>query len=175
MLEKIQDYQNIIVCRSEIAAYEAGEQLSPQKTEDVSRYLAGKKAYEELCDSCIHFDSSEAAEYRKMLSSGEYSILVSWNSPFRPGAGVRFSCYPGKVFLASKAHDHGPFSTLEEAEKYIFQVEKADLDYCYENDEGETCFWHYAPSGEECSPPDFTMYGYQTVEGPSDYWWIEPV
>ena len=176
MLEKIQDYRNIIVYRSEIAEYEAGGgKLSPQRAEEVARYLAGKKAYKELCDSCIEFDSPEKEKYRNMLSTGEYSILVSWYSPFRPGADVGFSCYPGKVFLASKAYDHGPFTTLEEAEKYIFQAEKADLDSCWENDGGETCFWRINPDDEECSPPDFSMYGYRTVEGPSDYWWIEPI
>ena len=174
MLEKIKDYQNIIVYTREVDAFLAGEELSPQKADLVSRYLAGKKAFEELRDSCIHFDSPKKEEYRKILSNGDYSILVSWNSPFRPGAGIRFSCYPGAVFLASKAYDHGPFSSLEEAEDFIFRVEKADLDSCYE-DGGEVPFWHYAPSGEECSPPDFTQYGYRAVEGPSDYWWIEPV
>lgn len=174
MLKKIKDYQDIRVYNSEVAEYEAGGgKLSPERAEKVARYLAGQKAYKELCDSCIEFDSPEKEKFREMLSTGEYSILVSWYSPVRPGENVHFSCYPGKVFLASKAYDHGPFSSLEEAEDFIFRVEKADLDSCYE-DGGEVPFWHYAPSGKECSPPDFTKYGYRTVEGPSDYWWIEP-
>lgn len=123
----------------------------------------------------VEFDSPEKEKFREMLSTGEYSIFVSWYSPVRPCEKVHFSCYPGKVFLASKAYDHGPFTTLEDAEKYIFNTEKADLDRCFENEGGETCFWRINPDGEECSPPDFSMYGYRTVEGPSDYWWIEPI
>lgn len=176
MLEKIKDYWNIRVYNSEVEEYEAGGgNLSPERAEKVARYLAGQKAYKELCESCVEFDSPEKEKFRGMLSTGEYSILVSWYSPVRPGENVHFSCYPGKVFLASKAYDHGPFTTLEEAEKYIFQAEKADLDSCWENDGGETCFWRINPDDEECSPPDFSMYGYRTVEGPSDYWWIEPI
>ena len=109
-----------------------------------------------------------------MLSGGEYSILIFWDSPVLTGANISFSCYPGEVFLRS-GYEYGPFSTLEEAEEYIFQEEKAELDFWYQEAEGETCFWRYGPSGREYPPPDFTKYGYRTVEGPSNYWWIEPI
>lgn len=171
--EKIRDYENIVVYEKEIAAYEAGEKLPPERAEKVSRYLAGKKALQELRNSCIKFNLSEKEKYREMLSRGEFSIFIFWDSPVLTGANISFSCYPGEVFLRS-VYEHGPFSSLEEAEDYIFQVEKNELDSWYEEG-GETCFWHYSPSGKECPPPDFSKYGYRAVEGPSDYWWIEPI
>lgn len=173
ILEKIRDYENIVVYPEEISKYEAGGKLSPERTEKVARYLAGKKALQELRNSCIEFDLPEKEKYREMLSGGEYSILVFWDSPVLIGANISFSCYPGEVFLRS-AYEHGPFFSLEEAEEYIFQAEQDELDYWYEEG-GETCFWHHAPSGEECPPPNFSKYGYRTVEGPSNYWWIEPI
>lgn len=139
----------------------------------MTKYLAGKKALQELRNSCIKFNLSEKEKYREMLSRGEFSIYIFWDSPVLTGANISFSCYPGEVFLRS-VYEHGPFSSLEEAEDYIFQAEKNELDSWYEEG-GETCFWHYSPSGKECPPPDFSKYGYRAVEGPSDYWWIEPI
>lgn len=122
----------------------------------------------------IEFDSPEKEKFREILSTGEYSIFVSWYSPVRPCEKVHFSCYPGEVFLRS-VYEHGPFFTLEEAEDYIFQAEQDELDTWYEEAGGETCFWRCGPSGREYPPPDFSKYGYRTVEGPSNYWWIEPI
>jgi len=174
MLNKIRDYEEILVYGSEVNKYLAGEELPPDRAELVIRYLDGEKAYHELINSCISFDSSQKEEYREMLAQRGYSIIIFWKSPFRYGSNVWFKCYPGDIFLASKAHDHGPFRTLEEAEDFIFKVEKNDLDLCYE-DGGEISYWRISPSGEECSPPDFTVYGYRTVEGSSEYWWIKPI
>lgn len=127
-----------------------------------------------IMDNIIEFDSPEKEIFREMLSTGEYSIYVSWYSPVRLCEQVHFTCYPGKVYLRS-VYEHGPFFSLEEAEDYIFQAEKNELDHWYYEEGGETAFWHYSPSGKECPPPDFSKYGYRAVEGPSDYWWIEPI
>ena len=67
-----------------------------------------QKRIQELRDSCIKFDFSEREKYRQMLSKGEYSIIIFWDSPVLTGANVSFSCYPGEIYLCS-GYEYGPF------------------------------------------------------------------
>lgn len=72
-------------------------------------------------------------------------------------------------------YQSGPYLTHRAARRKMKQLINAQFERWVKEYEGETPFWHYAPSGNVYEAPDwFNEYGYKAVDRGSDYWHIEP-